>query len=247
MKKLLLISSLFLLTGCEQWKKFSMGVGTPQNQGPISIAVFGQSNAVSSGGGVYSAIGTVQVTDYYCEYSTTPCIEGQNLVSPVKDSPLKSNQAWIILGDILYGYLGHKVIFYNTAHDGYSTQQLIDNGELDKTLVNLRRHPEIQTLIYVQGESERYLTPEQSYQNLKYMIEQTQGVNPKLQWVLNLNWFEREAQERIVNEHLALRGVDMDALRLQTGAATDFAGYPQMQAMAKAWADVLMQFKPWND
>lgn len=259
MRRFVLIVLLPLLTGCDQWKKFATGTQSSSSSGaPISAVVFGQSNAVSPANGQilrYSITGMVSVNDYYCDggdaYSNPPkCFEGMAMVTPSERFPIRSNQTWLILGDMLYGLTGRATIFYNTARGGSSTQQLLDRGEFENTLSVLRAHPEIKFLIWNQGEAETDPTGNESYSNLKYMIERTKGIRPDLIWVIALNSNGRMAQERLISEGLALQGPDIDLVRRRqsielNNPSIEFEGQGH-EFHAQAWFEVLKSLQPWQ-
>lgn len=174
--------------------------------------IAGQSNGVSpaqSHAPYWSQTGRVTVTDIY---------HGKGLRIPTSANPMDGSIAWIYLGD----YLNRDVTFVNIAIGSQSTRKWRYQHFVDVMEPSLRSQ-RFDAILWVQGESDRgeFFTEQETYENMKWLIQSSQKIQPLLQWVVAIDsnrWDTkdnptRRAQKRIIAEGLAFQGPDLDTIR----------------------------------
>jgi hypothetical protein len=215
--------------------------------------VYGQSNAVSPANSdtlVFSATGHVWVNDYYCDRvgpgdeTTAACYFGTEMVQPTRDQRLRSNQTWIILGDLLYSLTGRAVRVHQYASGAKNTAQLWSDSLFRHGKAALRAHPGICAALWIQGESETDIPVEETHWFMRSIVDTTRVIRRELPWFVALDAGGRSAQTQLIAQGLVSRGPDIDSLRanrpdLFTQPTPDeFAGAGH-QAHAAIWLNVL--------
>ena len=218
---------------------------------PIELLIAGQSNAVSDANGaapLYSTTGRVYINDFYCEYATGKheCRGGMDMVVPTQGHALTSSQAWILLGDELHKLTGRDVYIYNLARGGQSTDFFIkkDSGWLDMFKSFLATKPKTCAILWIQGESEQGFATQETYDNMRVMIDTSRAIHPSLPWYVALDSWARAAQQRLINDRVASQGADIDLLRTTPSyfdsSQVEFIGNGQLPH-ALAWLTILQQ------
>lgn len=217
-------------------------------EGPIELLVSGQSNAISGTNGqmpFYSVTGHVLVNDFNCEWATgeATCYGGMDMVVPTKEHAIHSNQTWILLGDELYKRTGRDVYIYTVARGGSHTSDFIrDNDWLSLFKNTLSVKPNICANLWIQGESEKGYATQDTYANMRMLIDASRSVHPSLTWFVALDAYAREAQQQLIAEGIVRQGVDIDLLRATPSffdkSLIEFLNDGH-RAHALAWIDIL--------
>jgi hypothetical protein len=220
MKKLIaLLHFVASLVGCGQAPQTAAQVAQYHDDGAKIVGtqflIAGQSNSVSPGNGaapIYSQTGLVTINDWYVNRYTFRV--------PTASDPNTSGYTWVNLGD----QMNREVFFNLVGNGGTSTRQWVEKYHTN--IVNALKEKHYSALIWVQGESDAGLkiSAEESYQNLKWIINESRTIQPDLIWYVALDGFTiqggsavgpaREAQKRIIAEGLARPGADLDAVRM---------------------------------
>jgi hypothetical protein len=194
--------------------------------------VAGQSNAVSTNLGhppPESATGMVVVNDYYEDQGPGAGKAVRSLARllvPTGREPITSNVCWTYCGDMLAKRTGVPVGFLNLAVSGVESGAWNPTtGPLAGALFDAQRLGGFRAVLWQQGESDVLggLSEEQSFTNLKSLIQASRAVTPGSVWVVARNSLKtqtpyaqlpvRRAQESIIGEGLALPGPDTDQVR----------------------------------
>lgn len=231
MKKIL--PFLILLIGCQHRNNANVVFGDKEFE-KSDILVVGQSNGLSQLRGTalrYSTSGRVKVNDpTRTMVPTVPTIE----------QPQNASIAWIALGESIVERTNQDITITNMSVSSsniyYWRHDIID---IFKEAVN-NCFPRY--ILWIQGEQDAVdrTSEEDYYQSLKFLIQNTSG--PR--WIVAMNgltWDSpiRRAQQRIINEGLALQGPDLDALRndpsiQMTGDRLHFSG-TGFKSFADSW------------
>lgn len=218
----------------------------PQAKAPIELLIDGQSNAVSPANGaanLYPTTGHVSLNDYYCDWSPgNICYQGTNMVQPTRERSIQSSQAWMLLGDALYRETGRDVIIYNVARGGRTTGLLLTAESFPAVKAAVALHPRICAVLWVQGEAEVNVPTQETYTNMRTMINETRARHPGLTWFVALDSYARAAQMRLITEGVVRRGPDIDSLRVNPAyfepSGIEFKGQG-FQAHADSWLSVI--------
>jgi len=165
-----------------------------------------------------------------------------NFFVPLKDHQINGGITWIALGDLF----SKPTFFNNVAVGGTSTQQWVEkyiNRVLDALAI-----ADYDAILWVQGESDTGLKiPSQTtYNNMVTIISRSNQVRPR-PWYVAIDGpgsDTRAAQERLVHDGYAYRGVDLDQLRKEHPEYWD-KGIGEIErleghkAHAKMWYDIL--------
>lgn len=220
MKKLIaLLHFVASLVGCGQSPQNAAQVAQYHDDGSklvgANFLIAGQSNSVSPANGaapIYSQTGKVTINDYYNNRYV--------LRVPTASDPQDSGFTWIYLGDLL----NREVSFNVVGNGGTSTKQWVE--KYHENIVKALNVSHYTAVLWVQGESDAglHMTAEESYQNLKWVINESRTIQPGLIWYVALDGYTiengqavgpaREAQKRLIAEGWAREGADLDALRI---------------------------------
>lgn len=204
---IVICNMLAITTGCGQ---------NPEATRPqVNYLVAGQSNAVSPAQNHplhFSSTGLVTIND--------PYNDPQVLRVPTAASPMLGSVSWIYLGDML----NREVTFKNIARGNTSTA--VWRNELFAARMAPALHEsKFDAVLWVQGESDmgEHFTEQQTYENMRWVIEESRKIQPPLTWYVALDSdisgafggdnSVRRAQKRIIADGLALRGPDCDKIR----------------------------------
>lgn len=191
-------------------EKIDVGVGDV-------YLVAGQSNALSPAQKhepAFSMTGLVSVT--------FPGEDSDNrFLIPTEKQPVKESVAWLYCGDELARESKVPVLFINVAVGSTSTTDWQPDKALFERLLGVLNRKKVRAVLWHQGESDHVhnFTEQESFSNLKRIIETSHRYHPEVPWIVAINSFQgmnpavRRAQERIIQEGLALRGPDTDELR----------------------------------
>ncbi len=207
--------------------------------------IAGQSNSVSPANGaqpIFSMTGLTSINDYYHN--------PKKIRVPTKSDPNDSGMTWIYLGDLL----NRRISFNMIGIGSTSTRKWAQIHK--EELINALRlgQGNYTAIIWVQGESDAAegIGAEESYTNLKLIIEESRRVQPGIPWYISLNGLTfagpnpmgpaRFAQIRLIQEGIARAGADLDILRKDPnnfqpdGAELAGNGFKEF---AIAWAEIL--------
>lgn len=221
MKKTFLVILFLSMCGCQTVHKVVAAMREPPKDDVLTILVAGQSNALSllrgSGLRQYSTTGMVEMK----EAPVTP------FLVPTQTRQIDQMIAWIYCGDLLAQSLNKKIRFVNFAVNGASSKVYNENGFRTNLGVGAEEL-NADLVVWIQGEADysQGLTEEESYSNLKYIINYVKGhKNIPFYVALNSNGDAldayadrsqipvRKAQMRLIAEGLARQGPDTDKLR----------------------------------
>lgn len=210
--------------------------------------VAGQSNALSTAQRhepVWSSSGRVVIAELETS-SAAP-----SFVLPTRESPTTSSVAWLAFGELWTARTGAPTGFVNIARGSSSTRDWRPAvGGLFPRFRTALSGRSYRAVLWTQGESDAmYKIPtEESYANLRAVIDETRKLAPGLRWYValdsmrpNARWDRdsvRKAQRRLMREGAADTGPDLDVLREreeyadQSGA--DFVGRGQDE-VGRAW------------
>lgn len=173
-----------------------------------TFLIAGQSNSVSpaqSHPPYYSQTGRVTINDYY---------NGNTMRIPTASDPINSGICWIYLGD----FMNRDVTFVSVGAGNTSTTKW--KNYLYQNILDALKVQEFDAVLWVQGESDfaEGISESETYQNMKFVIEQSRLVQPGLKWFVALDSAltspidnrVRLAQKRIIREGLAFQGPDLD-------------------------------------
>lgn len=253
MKRILLIVLIF--TGCgkspTQSTKYYGQNCDPTNKSGLKLQgkkflIAGQSNAVSPANGepaIWPQNGLTTINDYY----HNPL----HFRVPTQSDPNDSGFVWIHLGDLF-----NQPTFFNiVAHGGTTTRQWVQS--FHQEIIDALRAEQYSAVLWVQGESDtgQHLSAEESYQNMKFIIEESKKIQPGIFWFVAQDGHGdllgkndtpvRQAQLRIIAEGIAFCGPDIDQLRQDPNNFEPGLGEfksPGFQNHAQAWFDILKNF-----
>lgn len=218
---------------------FMSGCGSDGGKNYPRFLVAGQSNSVAPANGAaptWPRNGLVTINDYYHDR--------YQFRIPTQADPNDSGYTWIDLGDLM----GEPVFFNLVGNGGTSSRQWVDT--YDENILKALAVTPYTAVLWVQGESDRGLgiSAEESYSNLKTVIERSRAVQPGLPWYVALDGGSvdggpaRTAQLRLIQEGIALAGPDIDELRKDhsnfEADLSEFQG-PGFQRHAQAWFQIL--------
>ena len=224
--------------------------------------VAGQSNAVSTNLGhppPQSISGMTVVNDYYEDQGPGAGKAMRSLARllvPSSNEPITSNVCWVYCGDMLVSRTGVPVGFLNVAVSSTNSKAWNPaSGPLASMLLETQRIGASRAVLWQQGESDVLdgLTEEESYANLKALIEASHAVTPGIIWIVARNSHKtdlpykdlpvRRAQERVIREGLALMGPDTDQVR-ENPRWVGFAdfGAEGLRRNGELWHDILLPF-----
>lgn len=243
MKRITVIVLFVLLLSCQppchESRAAIPNFVPPENA--LSILVYGQSNSVSQSTTQHYG-DHIWMNDYYGEYST-PRYQGNEMVKVDAAHPLRSGTSWIYLSDMIYAATGKDVVVYNLGYGGRSSSQLKTAQYINVVYDTLSQHPEIEYVLYVQGESDVGFNTWTTFDNLTYMISHTKVCNNGVQWYVAKdglgNAAVRTAQQWIVDTGFALAGPDIDALRYPDYHDVDLED-AKLLPHAEAWLNILL-------
>lgn len=207
--------------------------------------VAGQSNGISraySHAPAWSRTGTVVINDYYHDYGP-----GWFFV-PSPAWPSMAGVSWVLLGD----WMERPALFDIVAEGGTDTSQW--RAELHSRIELALAYTRYDAVLWVQGESDigNGLTEEMTYQNLKFVIEESRKVQPLIPWFVALDSMTgqsddnrtRRAEKRVIAEGLAYEGPDLDPLHNSVEYSGGIAGSGEfigagLEEHARLWWEVL--------
>lgn len=243
-----LIITIGFSTGCQSLNKLidtekgsDFAIGSTQEDGDITLLIAGQSNAVAmatQGETTYSTTGMVVLVDSDSGVETIP----------TQASPASTSLTWIHLGDKLASRTGRRVRIINVAIGSTDSTQWATMYASRISDAIARFQPN--AVLWVQGEHDTHngFSTETTYQNLKAIIGHASGVPFYVALDGFMPGMDREpvrtAQNRVINEGLALRGPDIDALRTPSNmewTGIHFSGQG-FDAHAQAWFEILKNF-----
>lgn len=231
MKNVVLVLSCVFFIGC--------GFGNGPDQ-PLIYLIAGQSNSVSPAQmhpPHYSVTGLVRVNDIY---------HGNEFRVPTVDNPMDSSIAWIYLGDMME----KPVTFVNVGQGNTSTRKW--RTSLYPRILDQLKKQTITSILWVQGESDflEGISEQETYENLKWLILESQRVQNGVKWYVALNSFKstpkensvRRAEKRIIAEGYATEGPDTDVMRdtptFMEPSGAEFVG-EGLREHARLWFEVL--------
>lgn len=214
--------------------------------GELKFLIAGQSNSVSSADQhppMVSSTGLVTINDYHRNQS--------RFFTPTVLDPSPAGVSWIHLGDLL----NRKVTFNIVGEGGTNTEMWVGRSApylgdqaLYLRIQNALMQQRYDAVLWVQGESDLIngLGEELSYQNLRFIIEESRRVQPGLVWFVALNSlssavednFVRRAQKRIIAEGIAFEGADLDPIHRGGLGGVDLVG-SDLEWHGQAWFEIL--------
>lgn len=246
-----------LLTGCELLNHNSTHLTLSAKQSQINSATFliaGQSNGVS---GAQETVPVASVTGQVtsCYTGVLPC------AIPTVSNPSPYSIAFIKMADMISQVFNIPVTLVNVSHGNTSSRDWVQQGLYQNILAELRQR-EFTAVLWVQGESDsnQYIGTEETYQNMKLIIQKSRDIQPNLLWYVALDGFQapnaHTAQQRLIDEGIALKGPDLDAMRasnpewFETGlfngtGGAELVGEAGLTGHAKAWFNSLNADKRW--
>lgn len=229
MKYLILLA--FLSTGCGP-------AAFQQAPSPERYLIAGQSNSVSPGNGAspaYSKTGKVSIND--------PYHPEKSIRVPTATDPNETGYTWIALGDLM----DRSVTFNIVGQGGSTTTQWHDS--FYQKIVDALSKDRYTAVIWVQGESDSpygaNLSPEESFENLLFVINKSREIQPGITWYVALDGFygskpARAAQQRLIDAGIVLQGGDLDLIRTEH---PDYFEPSQAELVAPGFASFAQQ---WN-
>lgn len=220
-------------------------ISPPVKLDGAKFLVAGQSNSVSPANGakpIYSMTGLTSINNYYHE--------PKKIRVPTKLDPNDSGMTWIYLGDML-----NRQVSFNVIGVGSTSTRKWVQVHKNELLSELRLGKgSYSAIIWVQGESDAAegIGADESYVNLKRIIQESRGIQPGIPWYISLNGLTfagpnpmgpaRFAQIKLVQEGVARAGADLDILRKDPNNFEPSGGElsgPGFRKFARAWYEII--------
>lgn len=220
----------------------------PAPGAPLRFLVAGQSNSLSPASGaapIASQTGLVTINDA----GHSP----RRFRVPTAADPNDTGLTWIKLGDLM----GVPVTFNVIGVSSTTSQQWRDS--LHTRITDALSAGRYTAILWTQGESDamNQMDAETSYQNLKFLIDESRSIQPGITWIMALDGAGvftkpatpsgpcRTAVLRLIAQGDALPGADIDSLRSDPSnffpGLADITG-PGFDRFAALWLESLSHY-----